>query len=216
MIRLRGRLVGLALAALLPAAPVFAQAGADPSVSIRPYVLVSAETFSASKSFDAVFGTTRGTFLGGGGQVTLGRFFVDVGASRFEETGERAFAVDDHVFRLGVPVTVTITPLEFSAGYRARLRSVPWLVPYAGAGAGTYRYEETSAFAADDENLDARATGFLVYGGAEFRLSRWMGMSVDASYASVGGILGEEGLSGHFAEDNLGGVAARLRVIVGR
>jgi hypothetical protein len=201
----------LALAACLPAAPAVAQ-----GVSIRPYLLVSSENFAAADTFNAVFGSSRGTFLGGGGQVTFGRFFVDIGASRFTASGERAFVFNGAVFQLGIPLTAKLTPVEFSGGYRARLASVPWLVPYGGAGFGRYHYEESSDFDAPGESVDARSNGFLVYGGAEFRLQRWIGVSVDARYRTIKDILGAGGISQDFGEDDLGGVAARLRVIVGR
>jgi opacity protein-like surface antigen len=187
-----------------------------PGVSIRPYLLASAQTFAASDTFDAVFGDARGTFLGGGGQVTFGRFFIDIGASRFKRDGERAVSFEGQVFHLGIPVTATVTPVEFTAGYRLRLSSAPRVVPYGGAGMGLYRYQETSGFAEADENVDERHSGFVAYGGAEFRLGRLVGLSLDARYTRVSGLLGEDGLSKDFGEDDLGGVAARVRVIVGR
>jgi hypothetical protein len=211
---LRRLTAAVAAAAAFGAAPALAQ-GAD-GVSIRPFLLVSAQKFAAADTFDAVFETSRGTFLGGGGQVTFGRVFIEVSASRFHDTGERAFTNDGDVFRLGIPLTVRITPVEVSGGYRAALTSAPWLVPYGGFGVGSYRYEETSDFAEADENVDVRHTGYLVLGGAEVRLHRWIGVSVDAQYTHIGDVLGNDGLSKDFGEDNLGGVAARFRVIVGR
>lgn len=215
MIRLRALTV-LAAAVLAHAATARAQAAPEPSTSIRAYLLVTSQNFAAADTFDAVFGTSRGVFVGGGGQIVAGRWFLDVGASRFDDTGERAFAHNGDVFRLGIPLTVKITAVEFSYGYRARLTASGWLRPYVGAGVGSYRYEESSEFAEADENVDVRHSGFLVVGGAEFRLHRWIGVSLDGQYTHIGGVLGEDGLSKQFGEDNLGGVAARFRVLVGR
>ena len=48
---------------------------------------------------------------------------MDVGAWRFHGEGERAFVFNDEVIPLGIPVDVTVTPIEISAGWRFRLRS---------------------------------------------------------------------------------------------
>ena len=140
--------------------------------------------------------------------------FVDVTVSRFKASGERAFRFDGQNFGLGIPLTVTETPVEASGGYRFHVS--PRLVPYVGAGIGSYSYEETSDFSNDDENIKTRHTGYLVTGGAEFRLGRWLGLTADVQYTRVPGILGDGGISKDADEDDLGGLAARFRVIVGR
>jgi hypothetical protein len=62
-----------------------------------------------------------------------------------------------------------------------------------------------------------RGERFVVLnGGAEFRLHRWVGLSVDAQYSRVKGILGAGGLSAQLGESDLGGIAARFKLIVGR
>jgi hypothetical protein len=55
-----------------------------------------------------------------------------------------------------------------------------------------------------------------VLGGVEFRAHRWVGVSVDVHYTQVRGILGSAGISKEFGEDNLGGTAVRVKVLVGR
>ena len=135
-------------------------------------------------------------------------------ASRFKKTGERAFRFNDETFRLGLPLTVTITPIELSAGYR--FGTARRIVPYGGVGVGWYRYQETSDVADDEENLDTRATGFLVHGGVDFRAARWFRVGFDAQFTRVNGVLGEGGFSREVGEDDLGGIAARLRFTIGR
>jgi hypothetical protein len=56
----------------------------------------------------------------------------------------------------------------------------------------------------------------VLNGGAEFRLHRWIGVGVDAEYTHVPGILGQGGISQQAGESDLGGVAARVKLIVGR
>ncbi len=205
------------MAALVSAAPARAQPRRSAShSSLRPFLVVGEQRFAAAQTFDAVFGSTRGTFLGGGGQVIVGRWFVDVTASRFKKTGERVFVFEDQTFHLGIPLTVTVVPVEFAFGYRAPLGSAPSVVPYAGAGFGTYRYQETSDFADAGEDVDERHGGYLLVYGVEFRVHRWIGVSADVHYTHVGGILGGSGVSKDLGEDDLGGVAARFRVLIGR
>ena len=48
------------------------------------------------------------------------------------------------------------------------------------------------------------------------RIHRWIIVSGDAQYTHVSGILGTGGISQQVGEDNLGGLAARFRLIIGR
>jgi opacity protein-like surface antigen len=206
----------LALASTTVAA---AQAASEdaPALSLRPFFLASGERFAAKNSFEAVFGQSVEPFLGGGLQfVDRNGFFIDLTASRFKKTGQRAFRSNNQNFRLGIPLTATITPLEVAGGYRFKLPGSPRLVPYVGAGAGSYGYKETSEFSDASENVDTRHAGYLAVGGVEFRLHRWIGVSIDAQYTHVLGILGSGGISQDAGEKDLGGVAARVKVIVGR
>lgn len=203
-------LIGLALAA-----PAAAQDA--PALSIRPFVMASEQSFAAIDTFDAAFGKTSFPFFGGGVQVVVNdRFFAELGASRFRQTGERAYRSGTKVFRLGIPLTATITPLEITGGYRFRLRHLPRVRPFVAAGFGSYGYTETSSFAEAGEDVDTRHSGFVMNGGAEFRLHRWVGFSADVQYSHVPGILGQAGVSQQAGESDLGGVAARFKVVVGR
>ena len=108
-----------------------------PAISLRPFFLISGQNFTAQETFKAVFGGTVEPFWGGGAQVTMRNgLFVDVTVSRFQASGERAFTFDGRNFGLGIPLTVTETPVEASGGYRFHVS--PRLVPYVGAGIGSY------------------------------------------------------------------------------
>lgn len=204
-------LLGCLLSVVL-AVPGAAQ---TPSLSIRPFVVGTEESFAAVDTFDAVFGRPYGPFLGGGVQVVvLDRYYVEVGASRFRQNGQRAFRSGGQVFRLGIPLTATITPLEVTGGYRVHLW--PRVRPYMAAGFGSYAYKETSTFADAGEDVSVRHAGFVLNGGAELRLHRWVGLGADVQYTHVPGILGQGGISQQAGETDLGGVAARFKLIVGR
>jgi outer membrane protein W len=205
----------LLMAGLAVAAPAAAQSPAV--VSIRPFVMATAQSFAASDTFDASFGKTVFPFFGAGIQVVVDDgFFVEIGVSRFRQTGERAFLSGGTPFKLGIPLTATVTPLEITGGYRFRLRQQPRVRPYVAAGFGSYRYQETSSFAEAGEDVDTTHSGFVLNGGAEFRVNRWVGMGVDVQYSHVPGILGTAGVSQQAGETDLGGVAARLKLVVGR
>jgi opacity protein-like surface antigen len=205
----------LAFATSLPLAAQTPGEPPAPAVSFRPFFLVTTEQLAARKTFDAALGQSREPFWGGGVQVALrSGLYVEIGASRFTKTGQRAFVFNGQAFRLGIPLTATITPFEVTGGYRVRLS--PRVIPYAGVGLARYAYVETSDFSDPAENVDTTHSGYLVVGGAEFRLHRWVGVGVDAQYTHVTGLLGSGGISREFGEDNLGGAALRVKVMVGR
>lgn len=203
-------LIGLGLVA-----PAAAQDA--PSLSIRPFVMATEQSFAAIETFDAAFGKTTFPFFGGGVQVVVhDRFFVELGASRFRQNGERAYRSGGKVFKLGIPLTATITPFEITGGFRIHLRQLPSVRPYVAAGFGSYGYQETSTFADPGEDVDTRHSGFVLNGGAEFRVHRWVGLAADVQYSHVPGILGQAGVSGQAGETDLGGAAARFKLVVGR
>jgi opacity protein-like surface antigen len=189
----------------------------EPAVSLKPFFVATGQHFTATQTFDAVFGQTFQPFFGGGLEVAFrDGLYVDLTATRFKKTGTRAFLFNGQAFSLGIPLTVTETPLEFTLGYRFKLRRHPAVVPYLGGGVGWYRYSEASDFAAAGEDVDTSHVGYLAAGGVEFRVSRWIGVSGDVQYTHVPGILGSDGISQDAKESDLGGIAARVRVLVGR
>ena len=206
------------------AAPAAAQP--DPAISIRPFVDVTEQAFTAKNTFNAVFGQSMGPFIGAGVQVTFAdQFYGEVSGSRFRRSGDRVFVINGDVFHLGLPLSATLTPIEVTGGFRFRIlrggRPIAWVRPYVGAGIGWYAYQETctaqaAACAAIDADYSAKHNGFVLNGGAEFRLHEWVGVSADVQYRRITGIIGQGGASQAFSESDLGGVGGRFRVIVGR
>jgi opacity protein-like surface antigen len=206
-------LVVCALAAPLEAQVTPPSTVGPDRVSILGVGFLARQWFTADTTFDAVFGDHTGLFFGGGIQLAQRGVYLEVTLARFERSGQRVFVDDGEVFPLDIPLTATIVPFELSGGYQFRRRSA--IVPYAGGGIGSYRYTETSDFADASDEVDVRHVGYLVLGGAEFRVHRLIGVAADVQYTHIGGILGSDGLSGEAGEDNLGGTAVRARVIVG-
>ena len=212
------QVLGVLCGSCLLACAASVRAQDTPAVSLRVFGEATAQRFSASRSFDASFGQNVQPFFGGGLQATFhDRVFVEVGASKFSKTGDQVFVNGGQVFHLGIPMTVTVTPLEIAGGYRFHPRQLAWLVPYAGVGVGSFSYKQASAFADPSENIDVRKSGFLASAGAEFRLHRWVGLAVDAEYTHIPGILGSSpSVSQAFGENDLGGIAGRIRIVVGK
>ncbi len=189
----------------------------EPRISFRPFVMATGERLAAKNTFQAVFGQSFEPFWGAGLQLALrDGLFVEVSASRFKKTGQRAFRVNNQNFGLGIPLTATITPFEVTGGYRFKLARRPRVVPYVAVGLGSYAYKETSDFSDPSENIDTRHVGYLAVGGAELRVHRWVGVGVDVQFTHIGGVLGQGGISQDAGENNLGGIAARVKILVGR
>ena len=188
------------------------------SVEIGGYAMAGQFTFAAAKSFDAVLGTSSGPIVGGGATLglPLGGLFVDVGAWRLAQSGERVLVLDGQVIPLGIPLDVTIVPIEISAGWKFRIRRLPRLVPHAAGGYTSFGYQETSSFAGAGEDVDERFGGYHLRGGAEFKITRWLGVVGELAWTTVPDAIGSGGVSATFNENNLGGTSVRARVTVGR
>jgi hypothetical protein len=192
-------------------------AGAQ-GIGVRGFGDVGGTRFAAAKSFDAVLSTHSGVVFGGGVEAVLASgIFVNLRASRFQKDGTRVFVLNDHVFDLGIPTTVRVTPIQVTGGYRFKVGRRQ-LVPYLGGGVGWFRYSETSEFADAGEDVDDTFTGYHLLGGAEWRMSRIIGVAGEAEWSSVRDALGQNpgAVSEAFGETDLGGVTFRIKVVVGR
>jgi hypothetical protein len=188
------------------------------SVAVGGYAMLGTFSFAAKDSFDAVLGTSSGPIFGGGARVGLpyGGLFVDVGAWRFRDDGERVFVANNEVFPLNIPLQITVIPLEISGGWRFRLRRLLKLRPYVGGGVTTMKYTETSDFATETENVDERFSGYHLFGGAEYKITRWFGVAGEAVWMTVPDAIGESGVSAAFNESDLGGAGFRVKFTIGR
>ena len=189
----------------------------QPAFSVRLFGDAGVDRLSASRTFNAIFGQDNGSVYGGGGEVVLrSGWFVRVGAWRFKEVGERAVRLDNQTYRLGIPLTVTIFPVEVSGGYRFPIGRQRRFVTYVGAGVSSHAYKETSPFSEGTENVNERFNGYQVLGGLEYRLHRMFGVAGELQYTTVPDAIGEGGLSAEFNEKDLGGVIMRVRLLLGR
>lgn len=216
------------IVAVTPATSTQRQGGRAPAVPRTWQIRLSGHagltTFTASDSFDAILGTSSGPAYGGGAGVLIGRHvFVDVQVSRFSADGERVFVTDDlTVFPLGVPTTVTTTPIDVTVGWRftpgparqggqgVRRRGVR-PVPFAGGGIGVLQYEEVADFGLAGDNVSESHGSYHVLGGVELPFTRVLGASIDGLYRWVPDALGEGGVSSAYGDSDLGGFTFRVR-----
>lgn len=191
-------------------------------VEIGGYAMAGLMNFTAADSFDAIFGQPSGPIFGGGGRIGLpwrtsfGGLFVDVGAWRFRNEGERVFVFGGEEFGLNIPLEITITPLELSAGWQFRFRRALRLRPYVAGGYSSYGYRETSSFNAPGEDVDDRFGGYHLYGGAEYKILRWLGVAGEVNWTTIPDAIGGGGVSAEFNEHDLGGTSFRFKVTIGR
>lgn len=185
------------------------------SISLRAYGIVDYNTLAAKQSFEAVLGSSKLKAVGGGVEVDIWKhLFVRVAGTRARETGSRVFVAGGEVFTLGIPLTVTMTPIEAGGGWRFVTKSGR-LTPYAGISYLSMGYSEESDFAEAGDNTSERFTGQAVFGGAEFRIWKWFTAAGEAQYRRVPKALGAGGASKDFDETDLGGVTARVSIGIG-
>jgi opacity protein-like surface antigen len=198
--------------------PARPQPAPRPQTAFRAVADIGLTSFTAAESFEATLGSASGRVFGVGAEVVLRRrFFFGVGVSFFQQDGERVFVHNGERFGLGIPMTVKVTPILISGGYRFGGPRAK-LYPYLGGGVGSYGYAETSDFAQSGDDVTERFTGYHLLGGAEYRLSRLIGVAGEAQWATVPDALGQNpsGVTAAFDETDLGGYTVRVKVVIGR
>ena len=189
--------------------------------SVRGFAQVGLIRFTASDSFETVTGSEYGIMYGGGAQVALRNgLFVQGSIERYEDDGQRVFVFrndtgEDEIFPLDIRNTITVTPIQATAGYRQVAPS--GLAGYAGAGAGVHLYKEESEFASPGDNIDETFTSYHILGGAEWPVWSWLWIGGEGQWTWVPNSIGEAGVSaaGFFDEDDLGGFTLRFKLSVG-
>lgn len=198
-----------------PSPPARAPAVSAPTVALRGFGQVGLMTFTARQSFETILGEAHGPIFGAGAQLRFRPgLYVQGTIERFRRTGQRVFVFEGTAFPLGIPSTITIQPVTATTGYRFPVRGS--ILPYIGAGIGTYRLKQVSRFDEPDERVDERHAGYQAHGGVEFRAHRWLAPAVEAQYTKVPDALGTDGVSAVFEEHDLGGWQIQVKVLIGR
>jgi hypothetical protein len=168
----------------------------------------------AQRSAQAVFGSSGSAAFGGAFRYVHQRgFYVAAGARAWSKDGERVFAASATapVQHLGFPLSVRLTPITGTVGYRFRRdRS---LVPYAGVGGGVTRYREESEIAGEALS-DSRSAGtFVAEAGVEYGKGR-LRYALEGSYSIASGAVGLGGISEVYGEDDIGGWSILGKVVL--
>jgi hypothetical protein len=194
-----------------------------PGIGVDFFAQVGNTSFTASESFEAILDSSSGSVFGGGGQIRLPfNLFARIDVSRFRRDGERVFVSSGDVFKLGIPTTITVTPIEITGGYRHELSfgrrtkgaSAFRLVPFGGGGAGRLQYKERADFSIAGDDVEESFTSYHVIGGVEAPIWRWIGAGFEYQHRWVPDAIGHGGVSAEFNEDDLGGGTFRVRLIV--
>ena len=171
-------------------------------------------TLSASKSADAVFGSSSGLTLGGSAQYAFKKgLFVRGDYRHFGKDGEKVFVADatSPAFPLGFPLKVSINSIDVLAGWRFKLggKKPSPFVPYLGVGVELASYKEESTVAELVETNDQSKTGFQFLGGLEYKGFGKVVLAAEVAYAIVPNTIGVGGVAKVYGEDDIGG----LRVV---
>jgi opacity protein-like surface antigen len=92
----------------------------------------------------------------------------------------------------------------------------PRLVPFVGGGLCVVMYKESSSDAASGDGVSETANGFVVLGGVDYTVARWLRVGGEFRYRAVNGVLGSAGVSQVYGENSVGGYAFGVRVVIGR
>jgi len=200
-----------------PGAPAARGAAAGPGLRWRIFGTFAYERFQASRSFEAVYDSANAPSFGGGLELLAGRhLFVQGEFAYLQRTGERVFVFEDEVFPLGIGQKLKLSTIAVNGGYRFG-GPASALTPYLGAGAVVAFYNErATGTTAGGEDFSESGFGGQALGGVEFRISRWVAAAVEGRYRYIPGILGDDGVSKEFSEDNLGGGAVAVKLVFGR
>jgi hypothetical protein len=175
-------------------------------------------SMSATQSANAVFGSPDGFTWGAGGRYSFDRgLYVAAGVRTFSKEGERVFVGGpaEPVFPLSFPLSVRITPVFATVGYRFRQGKL--IVPYAGIGGSLTSFHEDSEVARLTYDESRRKAGFHVVAGAELGRGH-LRFGAEAGWSSVPNTVGFGGVSEVYRENDIGGwsLVGKLVLAFGR
>jgi opacity protein-like surface antigen len=221
------RLLSLAFCLLVSGIPAAAQTQGsksasssevftEPAFGFRVFGSGGYGSFSASDSFDAVFGSTSASSFGFGAELRYRRLFVQGNWEKLgKKTGERVLSVGGETIPLGIEDRLEISPWSVVAGYRfLRLGGRTTLL--AGVGIGGYGVKEDWDFALPGETVDESFTSYHGLLGVEFAVLKWVSLRAEFQYTTVPDSAGDGGVSETFGETDLGGPSFRIKLLAGR
>ena len=183
-------------------------------VGVRAYGFYDFEALAASKTFDAVAGSSTLNSFGGGVEVTniWRKVFVRMTFAHGSKDGQRVFVNNGTVFPLNIPLTVGMTPIELGAGWRTTVDKKGLTGVYVGGGVVFLNYSETTtgAGATSEDNTSETFTGYSFFGGVDRTFHKYLFAGAEAQYSGLPNAIGTAGVSQSYNETNLGGFAIRV------
>jgi hypothetical protein len=212
--------LSLIFAAAALAVPATAHAG---PIGLQAFAAVDFNAFAASKTYDAIFGSSTIPGYGGGADITgvWKDLFIRVDFTSISKTGSRVFVDSGQVFNLNEPAKLTERPIQIGVGWRfvpkrpkSRSKAAPKLVPYAGGGLliESYKVEYT---ASPDLNESETFTGGTVFGGVEYSITKVLFVGGEAQYRFLPNALQSTQASSAaavYGETNGGGFTGRILI----
>jgi opacity protein-like surface antigen len=205
------------------AGSAFAQATSRPSsappatntVGLRAYGVFDITAVAASKSFDAVFGSSQLFAGGGGAEIDVWHhLFLRIAVTYVQRHGSRVF-VDDagQVYPLNIPLTVTMTPIEAGAGWRFTPKNPNGRVtPYIGGAFVSLGYQETSTLAQASDAVNERYVGGEGFGGVDVAIAKHFFVGGEAQYRHIGVPDVSTSVMTQLGDKDLGGFTGRVLV----
>ena len=211
--RLFSRLTVMFAAAAL-AVPSVARAG-DPPIGVQAFAAIDFNHFAASKTYDAIFGSSSIPGYGGGADITnvWRQVFIRVAVTRVSKTGSRVFVDSGQVYQLNQPAQLTLTPIEIGAGWRFVLKD-PRLSPYAGGGVLIEPYNVVYS-ESTDLNESETFKGGVFFGGVDFAITKVLFVGGEAQFRTLPNALQSalaSSAANAFNETDGGGFTLRLLV----
>lgn len=190
-----------------PAAP-------KPKMNVRAFGAFDVESMAASKTFDAVTGSSVMFGYGGGAEIVnlWKHLFVRGDYTTASSTGARAFAFGNDVVSTGIPITVRLGTTEIGGGWRIPMRKHLKYTPYLGGALLFVQHSEKSDFATDTENISDSATGYSVLGGVDIELQKRWYLTGEAQYRFLPNAIGATDVSKMTGETDLGGFVGRVMI----
>ena len=196
-----------------PSPPARTPPPKKPRLGVRAYGFYEFEALAASKTFDAVTGSSTLNGFGGGVEVTniWRKAFVRMTFAHGGKDGQRVFVNNGTVFLLGIPLHVGMTPIELGGGWRTTVDKKGLTGAYAGAGVVFLSYSETTtgAGATSADDTSQTFTGYTIFGGVDRTFHKYLVAGVEAQYRGLPNAIGSAGVSQTYNETNLGGFAIR-------
>jgi len=197
-----------------PRRPATVRAPRAVPVGARVFFALDSDTMTASKTFDAILGSSTLAAYGGGGEVLniWRRVFVRGALTFVSKDGTRVQPSGGEFIPIGIPLTVTMRPFELGGGWRFGKSERDRVIPYVGGGLLLVGLKQKSTVPTETaESTSDSFTGTVLFGGVDLMPAGKFMAGAEVQFRSVPNAIGDDTTTSK--ERNLGGFT--LRALVG-